>query len=156
MVISDKVIDQIRDFRTIGQSIITFVNGVLCIVLVIISGTSSVNSASDAILLRNLSVGFGSSVAILNLVLALGVDILISLCTNNIQDEQLLREMFKNDPKLHPDEAIIEGTQVMVSVVNQMKIASNNLTPDTVNKPIEFKDQLKNLEEALNQFGTIP
>jgi hypothetical protein len=155
MTVSEKVVNQIRDSKTIGKSIITFTNGLLCIILVIISGTSDVNSADDAVKLRNLSVGFGAAVSILNLLLVLIIDIMISLCTDNVKDEQTLKDLFTSDPKEHPDDSIIEGTQYMVSILNQMKIASNNLDNDTVNNKDDFKLQLKNMEDALNKFGTI-
>jgi hypothetical protein len=155
MPVSEKVVDQIRDSKTIGRSIIAFVNGILCIVLVVISGTSDVDSASDAVNLRNLSVGFGATVAILNLLLTLIIEVLISACSSNAEDEQMLKELFSADPKLSPDQSIIEGTQIMLSILNQMKIAGKNLNDNSVNKQDEFKIQLKALENALNNFGTI-
>ncbi len=155
MAVSDKIMDQIRDSKTIGRSIISFINGVLCVTLVIISGTSDVNSTEDAIKLRNISVGFGASVTVLNLFLSLVVDIMISACTNNVKDEQVLKELFTSDPADNPDGTIVEGTQHMVSILNQMKIAGNNLNDNTINNQTDFKTQLKTLEDALNKFGTM-
>ena len=66
MTVANWVVDKIRDTKIIGRSLITFINGVLCIVLTIISGTSNVDSASDAVLLRNVSIAFGATVSILN------------------------------------------------------------------------------------------
>jgi len=155
MAVSDKIVDKIRDTKTIGRSVITFINGILCIVLTIVSGTSSVDSSQDAVLLRNLAIGFGAAVSILNLLLFLIIDILISVCTDNVIDEKTLNDLFKSDPQKNPDQSIIEGTQMMVTILNQMKLASNNLNNDTINHQDSFKAQLKKLEDALNTFGTI-
>ncbi len=156
MTISNRVIDKIRDSKNIGRSIITFANGILCTALVVISGTSSVDSDKDAIRLRNLSVGFGAAVGVLNLILELTINIMISVYTDNSKDEQTLKELVTYDPVINPDESIIEATQTMVSILNKMKIANNNLDENSVNKPVDFGNQLKNLEDALNKFGTIP
>ncbi len=155
MTVSASVIEKIRDSKTIGKSIIIFINGILGVVLSVISGISDVNSTTDATYLRNLAIGFGAAVPILSLTLTFTIDVLISLCTDNKKDEDELKEMFINDPKTDPDNSILEGTKFMLSVLNQMKIASNNLGDTSINDQTVFKDQLRNLENALNNFGSM-
>lgn len=155
MPVSNQVIDQIRDTKTIGRSAITFVNGVLSVILTVLSGISSVSSASDAVFLRNMAIAFGAVVSILNLTLYLTIDIMISVCTDNVTDEKMLINMFGSDPAQNPDQTIVEGTQMMLTILNQMKLAGNNLNQNTVNDKTVFNTQLLNLENALNKFGTM-
>lgn len=155
MVVSTTIVNTISDTQTIGRSVITFINGVLCVVLTVMSGTSSVSTAEDAVLLRNLSIAFGATVSILNLFLYLVIDIMISACTNNITDKQSLEKLFDADPTTNPDQSIVQGTQMMLSILNQMKVAGNNLGPNNVNDKATFQTQLKNLESSLNNFGTM-
>ena len=154
MTVTDKIKKEISDTKTIGKSIITFVSGCLSVILTVMSGISSVNSAEDAVLLRNLSIGFGASISILHLLLYLIVDILISVCTETQADEKTLKDLFENDPNEKPDESIVEGTQMMLTILNQMKVAGNNLGPNTINDKDTFIAQLKALEDSLNKFGT--
>ena len=155
MTVSDKVVNEIRDTKTIGRSIITFVNGVLSVILTVLSGISSVSSAQDAVVLRNMAIAFGAVVSILNLMLYLTIDIMISACTDNAADEKTLDDMFQIDPTKDPDQSIVEGTQMMLTILNQMKVAGNNLSVANINDKDVFKTQLKSLEDALNKFGTM-
>lgn len=153
--INPKIVNKVSDTKTIGRATISFINSALCICLTIISGTSSVSSAEDAVLLRNLAIGFGAAVSVLNLLLAYILEVMISIYTDNPQDEKTLTDMFTSDPKDKPDESIIEGTQMMLTILNQMKVAGNNLKQTDVNNQDQFKIQLKDLETALNKFGTM-
>jgi hypothetical protein len=154
MTLTTQIIDQLQDTKVIGRAIIGFITSVLSIVLTIISGTSNVTSAEDAVNLRNISIGFGATVAILNILLALIIDIMISACSSNAIDEATLDKLFKSDPVSSPDGSIVESTQMILSIVNQLKIASNNLGPNNTNNQAEFTLQLKKLEDAVNILGT--
>jgi hypothetical protein len=155
MPVTEKTIDAIRDTKTIGRSVVTFTNGMLCIILTVVSGTADTTAPNSAVYLRNLSIAFGAVVSILNLLLYLIIDILISSCTDNTQDENLLEKMFKNESAQSPDTTIIKGTNAMVEILNHMKIAGNNLDNNSINEKEEFKKQLKELEKSLNLFGTM-
>jgi hypothetical protein len=153
--ITPKIVNKVSDTKTIGRATISFINSVLCICLTIVSGTSSVSSAEDAVLLRNLAIGFGAAVSVLNLFLAYVLETMIAMYTDNPQDEKTLTDMFTANPKDKPDDSIIEGTQLMLTILNQMKVAGNSLKQTDVNNQDQFKTQLKDLETALNKFGTI-
>jgi hypothetical protein len=154
MTVTTKIIDQLRDTKVIGRAVIGFITSILSIVLTILSGTSSVNSAQDAVDLRNISIGFGATVAILNILLALIIDVMISACSSNAVDEATLNNLFKEDPVINPDSSIVESTQMILSIVNQLKIAANNLGPNNTNNPDDFNAQLKALEDSVNKLGT--
>ncbi len=150
----ESIINTIRDVKNISRSAITYLNGVAAIALIIVSGTSDVDSPEDAVLLRNLSIGFGAGIGLLNLTLIFVIDVLVYTCSDTPEEENILISVFKNDAVSNPDESIVESIQSLLPIISRLKLASNNLTTENINNPVVFKSQIRALENAFNTLGS--
>jgi hypothetical protein len=131
------ILENIRDFKTIGKAFIHTLNGVMAITLTALAGTIDTNDVDSNRLLKNLSISFGATIAGMQLLLAFGLEVIIAKSTSTIEEEEYVKKLLEDSTS-----RVERGNEFIGKVINEMKKSSAMSTAD--------KDKIELLEAAFN------
>lgn len=143
-----KKVETIRDTDKIGRSFINMLNGLLAVVLTAIAGTVDTDNEESNVLLRNLSISFGATITGLQLILAFGIDTMVSKYTFGQEQEDLVKKMLESPT---PAGKIQKGNEMLGKVIVEIKKVKNEMNDSDKKK---FTDQIDALEAAYGPLGT--
>jgi len=144
----DKKIETIRDTDKIGKSFINMLNGILAVVLTGLAGTIDIKDENSNLLLRNISISFGATITGLQLILAFGIDVMISKYTFGEDQENIVRKMLESNTA---GGKIQKGNEMLGKVIHEMKKVKEDMNEEDKSK---FTQQINDLEAAYGPLGT--
>lgn len=144
----EKKIECIRDTDKVGKSLINTINGILAVILTGLAGTIDTEDTDSSRLLKYLSISFGATISGLQLMLAFGIDVLISKYTFGEQEENMVRQMLESNTaggKIH------KGNEIIGKIIYEIKKTKSDMSEED---RLKFSKQIEDLEAAYGPLGS--
>jgi len=129
------------------RAIFAALSGILAVVLAIVAGLT--DPATNGETLRKLSIGFGATITLLQIVLVLFLELFIAAATVGKTQEDEWRNMIKST---EPSSIVVSASKVMLDAIDQLKRA-RDLLDDGATKTA-LTNQIAEVEKAFGPLGT--